>query len=99
LKSVDTVPGPPFKKEANATMFDRHKIIPVQYVQEAVILDISNPNTLTFEKTGQLCVKHFWANSMSLPNGEVLVIGGSSVSQQLDTAVKYAEIWNPTTGQ
>jgi hypothetical protein len=36
---------------------------------------------------------------VSLPNGEVLVVGGSSVSQQLDTAAKYAEIWNPTTGQ
>jgi hypothetical protein len=35
-----------------------------------------------------------------LPNGKVLVVGGSSVSQQLDTDVKYAaEIWNPTTGQ
>jgi hypothetical protein len=30
---------------------------------------------------------------------KVLVVGGSSVSQQLDTAVTYAEIWNPTTGQ
>jgi hypothetical protein len=30
---------------------------------------------------------------------KVLVVGGSSVSQQLDAAVTYAEIWNPTTGQ
>jgi hypothetical protein len=98
LKSVATVPGPAFKKEAPATMFDRHKILAIQGVQEAVVVDISNPNAPTFEKTGQLREKRFWANSVSLPNGEVLVVGGSSVSQQLDTAVKYAEIWNPTTG-
>jgi hypothetical protein len=39
---------------------------------------------------------------VSLPNGKVLVVGTVQVSdkQQLDTAVKYAEIWNPsTTGQ
>mmetsp|Transcript_28962 Transcript_28962/g.52404 ORF Transcript_28962/g.52404 Transcript_28962/m.52404 type:complete len:251 (+) Transcript_28962:490-1242(+) len=99
LKSVATVPGPPFKKEAPATMFDRHKILAIQGVQEAVVLDIRNPNPPTFEKTGQLREKRSWANSVFLPNGEVLVVGGSSVSQQLDTAVKYAEIWNPTTGQ
>ena len=82
-------------------MFDRHKILAIQGVQEAVVLDISNPNAPTFEKTGQLREKRFWANSVSLPNGEVLVVvGGSSVSQQLDTAaIKYAEIWNPTTCQ
>jgi hypothetical protein len=67
-------------------MFDRHKILAIQGVQEAVVLDISNPNAPTFEKTGQLREKRFWANSVSLPNGEVLVVGGSSVSQQLDTA-------------
>jgi hypothetical protein len=76
LKSVATVPGPPFKKEAPATMFDRHKIPAIQGIQEAVVLDIRNPNPPTFEKTGQLREKRSWANSVSLPNGEVLVIGG-----------------------
>jgi hypothetical protein len=99
LKSVATVPGPAFKKESPTTMFDRHKIFVIQGVQEAVILNISNLNAPTFEMTGQLCEKHFWANSVSLPNGKVFVISSSSVSQQLDTAVKYAKIWNPTTGQ
>jgi hypothetical protein len=99
VKSVATVPGPAFKKEAPATMFDSHKILAIQGVQEAVVLDISNPNAPTFEKTGQLREKRFWANSVSLRNGEDLVVGCSGVSQQLDTTVKYAEIWNPTTCQ
>jgi hypothetical protein len=80
-------------------MFDSHKILAIQGVQEAVVLDISNPNAPTFEKTGQLREKRFWANSVSLRNGEDLVVGCSGVSQQLDTTVKYAEIWNPTTCQ
>jgi hypothetical protein len=83
-------------------MFDRHTILAIQGVQEAVVLARhGNPRDApTFlKKTGQLREKRFWAYSVSLPNGQVLVVGGSSVSQQLDTAVKYAEIWNPTTGQ
>jgi hypothetical protein len=54
LNSVATVPGPAFKKEAPATMFDRHKILAIQGVQEAVVLNIRNLNVSTFEKTGQL---------------------------------------------
>jgi hypothetical protein len=45
LKSVATVPGPAFKKEAPATMFDRHTILAIQGVQEAVVLDMAIQET------------------------------------------------------
>jgi hypothetical protein len=45
LKSVATVPGPAFKKEAPATMFDRNKILAIQGVQEAVVLNIAKIRT------------------------------------------------------
>jgi hypothetical protein len=38
---VNTVPGPAFKKEAPTTMFDRHKVLAIQGVHEAVVLDMA----------------------------------------------------------
>jgi hypothetical protein len=58
------------RKQAPATMFDRHTILAIHGVQEAVVLARrGNPNAPTFflKKTGQLREKHFWANSVSLP--------------------------------
>lgn len=99
LTQVATVPGLAFMKEAPACMFDRNKILAIQGMQDACVLDINNPDAPTYEKTGSLRERRIWATSVALPNGEVLVVGGASVSQELDAAVKYAEIWNPTTGQ
>ena len=99
LESVATVPGLPFRKEAPSCMFDRNKILAIQGTQDACILDIDNPDAPQYVKTGSLREKRIWATAASLPNGEVLVVGGASVSQELNTAVKYAEIWNPTTGE
>ncbi len=99
LQSVATVPGQPFRKEAPSCMFDRNKILAIQGTQDACILDINDPRAPKYEKTGSLRERRIWATAVALPNGEVLVVGGASVSQELDTAVNYAEIWNPTTGQ
>jgi hypothetical protein len=63
------------------------------------IVDISNPNRPVSQPTGSLREQRFWANSVALPSGEVLVVGGASILQQLDHAVNYAEIWNPATGE
>lgn len=99
LTKVATVPGPAFQKEAPSCMFDRNKILAIQGMQDACVLDINDPNAPKYLKTGSLRERRVWATSVALPNGEVLVVGGASASQQLDTSVKYAEIWNPTTGQ
>jgi hypothetical protein len=39
------------------------------------------------------------ANSTLLPDGQVLLTGGSPVWNELQGAARAAEIWNPTTGQ
>ena len=75
------------------------KTLRFKVLKKPSCLDIRNPNATTYEKTGQIREQRFWSNTVALPKGEVLVVGGASVSQQLDTAVKYAEIWNPTTGE
>jgi hypothetical protein len=73
-------------------MFDRHKILAIQ--GEGACSRQAEWTALTFEETGQLREKQcFWPNSVSLPNGKVLVVvvvvvvvvgGGSSVSHQLN---------------
>lgn len=99
LKVVGTVPGQPFSHRAPATMFDRNKLLIIQGVQDASVIDMNNPDQPKVQATGSLREPRYWANSVSLPNGEVLVVGGSSVLQELDKAVNYVEIWNPRTGK
>lgn len=99
IQVVGTVPGRQFNYRAPACMFDRNKILAIQDVQDASVIDITNPNAPTVQATGSLREKRYWSDTVALPNGEVLIVGGASVIQSEQDAVKYVEIWNPTTGE
>ncbi|WP_187436538.1 DUF4347 domain-containing protein, partial [Bradyrhizobium hipponense] len=61
------------------------------------VMDISGP-TPVFTQTGSLAPDRIWSNLTVLPDGRVMVSGGSQVDNQL-TGVEYAvAIWNPSTG-
>jgi hypothetical protein len=99
LTVVGNAPGQPFSHRAPATMIDRNKLLVIQGVQDASVIDINNPDQPQVQATGSLREKRYWSDAVALPNGEVLVTGGSSELQVLSTAVNYVEIWNPQTGQ
>ena len=88
-----------FDKAAPSAMYDNHKVLLIRGVQNASIVDIRNPNKPVSQVTGSLREPRHWANTIALPNGEVLLVGGASILQKEDTAIKYVEIWSPTTGR
>ena len=60
-------------------------------------MDISGP-TPVFTRTGSLAPDRIWSNLTLLPDGRVMVSGGSQVDNQL-TGVEYTvAIWDPSTG-
>ena len=61
------------------------------------VMDISGP-TPVFTRTGSLAPDRIWSNLTVLPDGRVMVSGGSQVDNQL-TGVEYTvAIWDPSTG-
>ena len=61
------------------------------------LMDISGPNPV-FTQTGSLAPDRIWSNLTVLPDGRVMVSGGSQVNNQL-TGVDYTvAIWDPSTG-
>jgi Domain of unknown function (DUF1929) len=98
MELVGAVPGPSLGLSTLATMVSRNNVMLVHGGQLATIVNIKNPDKPVSVPTGSLREPRFWANMVPLPNGEVLVVGGASVIQSLDYAVRYAEVWNPVTG-
>ncbi len=60
--------------------------------------DINGSTPRTIERPG-LTYPRVWANSTVLPNGEVLVTGGSAAANALIGVATSVEIYNPTTNQ
>jgi hypothetical protein len=99
LELAATVPGPVFRRETPSVMYDRGKVLVIQGYQNASVINIRNGINPTSQPTGSLREPRYWANTVALPNGEILMVGGASVLQLEEYAVKYAEIWSPLTGQ
>jgi Domain of unknown function (DUF1929) len=49
--------------------------------------------------TADISQRRYWSNATVLPNGKVLLTGGSAVANQLTGVAYAAEIWDPATGQ
>jgi hypothetical protein len=63
----------------------------------AVTIDIDGDMPVV-EPTSSLSSRRAWANSTVLPDGRVLVTGGSGQPDQLIDVNNSAEIWDPDTG-
>ena len=65
--------------------------------KSASVIDINSSNPLITSATPMHLGRH-WANSVVLPDGKVLVTGGSSENNSLAGTVGYKpEIWDPDT--
>lgn len=92
----------------NAVMYDIGKILTIGGAPDynlanghnrAYVIDINEPGP-TVERTGDMEFPRTMANSVVLPSGEVVVVGGQEYAEIFTDfdAVYKAEIWNPTTG-
>jgi YVTN family beta-propeller protein len=84
--------------DATAAMFAPGRILQAGGASSsAVVIDI-NGTSPTVTTTASMQRQRKLANATILPNGRVLVTGGSSVWNELTNVSYEAEIWNPTTG-
>ncbi|WP_285503705.1 discoidin domain-containing protein [Actinokineospora sp. NBRC 105648] len=92
----------------NAIMYDTGKILTVggatayqdvDATNRAYTVDITS-GTPVVRRVGDMLAGRAFANSVVLPNGSVVVIGGQTrpVPFSDQTAVLTPELWNPTTG-
>jgi hypothetical protein len=80
-----------------AIMFAQDKCLALWSDGSCWVMDISGP-TPVFTPTGSLAPDRIWSNLTVLPDGRVMVSGGSQVDNQL-TGVEYTvAIWDPSTG-
>jgi len=98
---------------STAVMFDRGRILqvggnghfnnwPTQSSNQATIFDINALATtgLRVTETNPMNFPRQWANTVVLPNGHVVVAGGTRFADAADVnTVLPAEIWNPATGR
>ncbi len=84
--------------ELPSVMYAPGKILTVRANAQAFVIDITGANPVVTQ-TASLSQVRDWSSATVLPDGRVLVTGGSSVSYQLTGTDYNAEIWNPSTGK
>ncbi len=85
-----------------AVMYEPGKILYVgggRTTNTAEIIDL-NQASPAWQWTGSMAIRRRHHNATMLPTGEVLVTGGVSGRgfNDVNTGVRSAEVWNPTTG-
>ena len=80
-----------------SVMFAPFKVLTVRAGQRAQVVDIStSPPVVT--DVANLNYDRIWGNTTLLPDGEILVTGGSGVQNELTNVAYQAEIFNPYSG-
>jgi galactose oxidase len=87
IGKILTLGGAPAYESSNAT-------------NQANVIDISS-GTAKVTATGSMSSSRAFVNSVVLPNGQVVAMGGQNFAVPFsdDTSVLNAEIWDPTSGQ
>lgn len=95
----------------NAVMYDIGKLLTIggapdyqhsNATKRAYTIDINTTgNNVSVQRVGDMAFARAYHNSVVLPNGEVVVVGGQSypVPFSDETSIYEAEIWNPQTRQ
>lgn len=91
--------GSPYSSAA--VMYQPGKILQVggdgDVTNDAIIIDINGavPSLRSVARPSQ--VGRVWAESVVLPNGKVMIVGGSAQDNELDDESLNPEIWDPAT--
>lgn len=86
-----------FRASLPAAMYDNGRVMVISDSGQVGLVNInSNPPKVTLASPAPSGPR-FWSDATVLADGKVLITGGASVKQQLDTAVHEAEIWDPRT--
>lgn len=104
-----SIPGTHYPKQGAWAMYAPGKVLVAgglqaidngTVVNKAFTVDFNGPTPVVTATTPMANARSF-ANSVILPNGEVMIVGGTSVGQFFSDAgtIYSPEIWNPTTGQ
>jgi len=94
----------------SAVMFDTGKILTLggspsynnsDATADAHVLTINDDGTVAVRQVGSMANTRSFQNSVVLPDGKVLVVGGENFAAPFsdNTAVLNAELWDPTSGQ
>ena len=78
-------------------MFAQDRCLIVGSHGDTWVMDISG-STPVFTQTGDLAADRVWSNLTVLPDGRVMVSGGSQVDNQLTGVDNTVAIWDPSTG-
>jgi hypothetical protein len=79
-------------------MFAPGRLLSLRAQQKVVVVDLNGPQPMV-TPTADISQRRYWSNATVLPNGKVLLTGGSAVANQLTGVAYAAEIWDPATGQ
>ncbi len=104
-----SIPGTHYPKQGAWAMYAPGKVVVAGgltaiddgvVVNKAFTVDL-NGSTPVLASTAPMANARSFSNSVMLPNGEVMVVGGNTSGQFFSDlgAVFTPEIWNPTTGQ
>ncbi len=104
-----SIPGTHYPKQGAWAMYAPGKVVVAgglqaiddgTVVNKAFTLDLNGP-TPVLTSTAPMANARSFSNSVMLPNGEVMVVGGNTSGQFFSDvgAVFTPEIWNSTTGQ
>ncbi|WP_395745181.1 Ig-like domain-containing protein [Prosthecobacter sp.] len=104
-----SIPGTHYPKQGSWAMYAPGKVMVAgglraiddgTVVNKAFTIDL-NGATPVLASTAPMANARSFSNTVILPNGEVMVVGGNSSGQFFSDvgAVFTPEIWNPTTGQ
>ena len=80
-----------------AIMFAPDKVLLVGNDGSAWVMDLSG-EAPTYERTEDVGANRIWANLTVLPDGRVMISGGSGVYNELVDVATTVKIWDPDTG-
>jgi hypothetical protein len=95
LLPTKTVPG---NAALPMVVFAPGKVLALRNARQAIVLDLSGTAPKVMP-TGSLAQGRTLANGTVLPDGKVVVTGGSRVYNQLVDVANAVEIWDPATGR
>ena len=89
---------PPGDYQLPSVMYAAGKVLSLRLDRKVALIDTSkSPPAVT--ATSDMDRVRYWANTTVLPDGKVLVNGGSAVANELSGIAYTTQIWDPASGK